>query len=90
MRTVIGFQGTLNIYPANLSLILSLIYSRALEIWTLPYPPLSHLALRLFPDRHLSNQLFLDRLFSDLHRDIHIPRPVHRDMVPRPTCSPTK
>ena len=39
-----------------------------------------YLALRLFPDRHLSDRHFPDRPFPDLHRDIHIPRPVHRDV----------
>ena len=33
-------------------------------------------ALHLFPDRH---RLFPDRSLPDLHRDIHIPQPVHRD-----------
>ena len=36
-------------------------------------------APRLFPDRRLSNRRFPELMFPDLHRDIHIPRPIHRD-----------
>ena len=38
------------------------------------------MALRLFPDRHLSDRFFPNHPFPDLHRDIHIPRQVHRDI----------
>ena len=31
------------------------------------------LALRLFPDRHLSDRRFPEFMFPDLHRDIHVP-----------------
>ena len=42
---------------------------------------LIQVTLRLFPDRGLSDRLFPDRPFPNLHRDIHIPQPVHRYKV---------
>ena len=39
------------------------------------------LALRLLSDRRLPERLLSDRRLPDLHRDIHISRPDHRDMV---------
>ena len=36
-------------------------------------------ALRLFPDLRLSDRRFPDYSYPNIHRVMHIPRPVHRD-----------
>ena len=37
-------------------------------------------ALCLFPDRRLSDRRFPELMLPDLHKDIHVPGPVHRDV----------